>query len=93
MDVKKLVPGSKYILQHGTQRVLAKIAAIKTVIKTDFSGNDEETDQLEINAIGRVNLKLAKPLFYDAYADNKANGSFILIDPQSNHTSGVGFIQ
>ena len=93
MDVKKLVPGSKYILQHGTQRVLAKIAAIKTVMKTDFSGNDEETDQLEINAIGRVNLKLAKPMFYDAYADNKANGSFILIDPQSNHTSGVGFIQ
>lgn len=93
MDAKNLVPGTKYLIQHGANRVVAKIADIQKVIKTDFSGEDEATNKLTINDIGVVSIKLAKPLFYDAYADNKANGSFILIDAQTNNTSGVGFIQ
>ena len=93
MDAKNLVPGTKYLIQHGINRVLAKVGDVKSVIKTDFSGEDEVTSSLKINDIGLVTLKLAKPLFYDAYADNKANGSFILIDPQTNNTAGVGFIQ
>lgn len=93
MDAKNLVPGTKYLIQHGANRVVAKIGDIKSVIKTDFSGQDEAASKLTINEIGVVAIKLAKPLFYDAYADNKANGSFILIDAQTNNTSGVGFIQ
>ena len=93
MDAKNLVPGTKYLIQHGANRVVAKIADVKSVLKTDFSGNDDAASKLTINAIGEVSIKLAKPLFFDAYADNKANGSFILIDAQTNNTSGVGFIQ
>jgi len=93
MDAKNLVPGTKYLIQHGANRVLAKIGDVKSVIKTDFTGKDAVASKLEINEIGEVSIKLAKPLFYDAYADNKANGSFILIDAQTNNTSGVGFIQ
>ncbi|WP_416354239.1 elongation factor 1-alpha C-terminal domain-related protein [Aquimarina aquimarini] len=29
----------------------------------------------------------------DSYSKNKASGSFILIDSQTNNTSGVGFIE
>ena len=29
----------------------------------------------------------------DSYQTNKATGTFILIDPKTNATSGVGFIQ
>jgi sulfate adenylyltransferase subunit 1 len=93
MDAKNLVPGTKYLIQHGANRVVAKIEDVKSIIKTDFSGKDDTASKLEINEIGEVSIKLAKPLFYDAYADNKANGSFILIDAQTNNTSGVGFIQ
>ena len=93
MDAKNLVPGTKYLIQHGANRVVAKIGDVKSVIKTDFTGKDNAASKLEINEIGEVSIKLAKPLFYDAYADNKANGSFILIDAQTNNTSGVGFIQ
>ncbi len=93
MDSKNLVSGTKYFIQHGANRIVAKIVDVKSVIKTDFSGKDNLASQLTINEIGLVSIKLAKPLFYDAYADNKANGSFILIDSQTNNTSGVGFIQ
>lgn len=93
MDAKDLIPGTKYLIQHGANRLVAKIADIRKIIKTDFSGEDTSVTKLTINDIGLVQIKLAKPLFYDSYSDNKANGSFILIDAQTNNTSGVGFIQ
>jgi sulfate adenylyltransferase subunit 1 len=93
MDAKNLIPGTKYLIQHGANRVVAKIADVQKVIKTDFSGEDTAANRLTINDIGLVQIKLAKPLFYDSYVDNKTNGSFILIDSQTNNTSGVGFIQ
>ena len=34
----------------------------------------------------------AKPLFFDAYKENRVTGSFILIDRKTNHTAGAGMI-
>jgi sulfate adenylyltransferase subunit 1 len=92
MDNKKLVAGSKYLIQHNTNRILAKIDSVKNTIATDFSGT-KEANQLAINEIGEVNIKLSKALYFDAYIDNKSNGAFILIDPATNTTAGVGFIK
>ena len=92
MDGKALVPGAKYEIQHNTNRILAKIDSVESVIATDYSGEDSSKNQLTLNEIGKVNFKLSKNLFYDTYAENKAGGSFILIDLQSNTTAGVGFI-
>lgn len=92
MDSKKLVPGTKYLIQHNTNRVLAKIDSIKNVIATDYSGTTPAS-QLAINEIGEVNIRLSKALYFDAYDDNKSNGAFILIDPSTNTTAGVGFIK
>ncbi|MFA9189796.1 GTP-binding protein [Flavobacterium sp. FZUC8N2.13] len=92
MDSKKLVAGTKYLIQHNTNRVLAKVDSIKNVIATDYSGTTPAT-QLAINEIGEVNIKLSKALYFDAYDENKSNGAFILIDPTTNTTAGVGFIK
>lgn len=92
MDSKKLVAGTKYIVQHNTNRVLAKVESIKNTIATDYSGTTPAT-QLSINEIGEVSIKLSKPLYFDAYNDNKSNGAFILIDTATNTTAGVGFIR
>ena len=92
MDSKKLVAGTKYLVQHNTNRVLAKIESVKNVIATDYSGVTTAT-QLSINEIGEVNIKLSKALYFDAYNDNKSNGAFILIDVATNTTAGVGFIR
>jgi sulfate adenylyltransferase subunit 1 len=48
---------------------------------------------LRMNDIGQVGLKLAQPLFADRYADNRATGSFILIDEVTNNTVAAGLIQ
>ena len=92
MDSKKLVAGTKYLIQHNTNRVLAKIESVKNVIATDYSGVTPAT-QLNINEIGEVNIKLSKALYFDTYNDNKSNGAFILIDAATNTTAGVGFIR
>ena len=92
MDNKKLVPGAKYVVQHHTNTVLAKIGSIDNIIATDFSGVQKEVNALGLNDVGTIQLKLSKPLFVDAYKDHKSNGAFILIDAQTNATAGVGFI-
>lgn len=89
---KALKVGGKYILQHGINRVLAKVDQIESRIHTDFTGT-EEVEQLKLNDIGRVHLRLSKPIHFDSYHDNKSNGSFILIDEGSFDTVSVGFIE
>lgn len=93
MDSKPLMASSKYILKHGVNQVLAKIATLNAMVETDFSGEKTNINQLDINDIGKVDIKLNKALYFDSYAENKSNGSFILIDPQTNATAGVGFIK
>ncbi len=92
MDNKQLRPGTKYFIQHNTNRVLSKVANVKNVVATDFSGSKYSDGKLELNEIGEVEIKLSKPIFYDSFEENKSNGSFILIDEQTNATAGVGFI-
>ncbi len=92
MDVQQLTAGSKYVVQHGINKVLAKVETIHHRIKPDYSGIDEETNALGMNDIAQVTFKLNKPIFYDKFKNHRTNGSFILIDTQSNNTVGAGFI-
>lgn len=93
MDTNQLKPGNKYILQHGVNKVLAKVAAIDHKINPDYSGNDNSTEVLGINDIAQVSFKTNKPIFFDAFKAHRTNGSFILIDTYSKNTVGAGFIQ
>ena len=51
-----------------------------------------ESLPMQLNQIARVVFTTAKELFFDPYKQNKATGSFILIDPITNNTSAVGMI-
>lgn len=93
MDSQELIPGNKYTIQHGVNKVLAKVSSIHHKINPDYSGIDESAKALHMNDIASVSFKLNKPVFYDAFKSHRTNGSFILIDNQSNSTVGAGFIQ
>jgi sulfate adenylyltransferase subunit 1 len=93
MDRDTLTTGNKYVIQHGVNKVQAKVERIHHILKTDYSGIIENVDHLEINDIALVSFKLNKPIFYDAFKNHRTNGSFIIIDPQTNTTAGAGFIQ
>jgi len=93
MDAKQLVAGSKYVLQHGVHKVLAKVNTINNKIETDFSGIETNILGLNMNDIASVSFQLNKPIFFDSFKENRTNGAFILIDQQTNSTVGVGFIE
>ncbi len=93
MDKEPLQASQKYYIKHGVNDAQAKIMQLSSIIKTDFSGVEENPSELALNQIGDIQLKLSKPLSFDAYKDNKSNGSFILINPKTNNTVGVGFIK
>ncbi|WP_396636996.1 sulfate adenylyltransferase subunit 1 [Maribacter sp. R77961] len=92
MDSQELTPGNKYIVQHGVNKVLAKVGAVKHKIAPDYSGLDTTANSLGMNDIAQVSFKLNKPIFYDKFKDHRTNGSLILIDTQTNSTVGAGFI-
>ena len=47
---------------------------------------------LMLNQIGTVEVSAARPLVFDRYIENRATGSFILIDPGTQFTCGAGMI-
>jgi len=51
------------------------------------------TDSIAQNEIGLCTLKLARPTAVERYADCKETGSFILIDPESYDTVGMGCVE
>ncbi|RIV38209.1 sulfate adenylyltransferase [Flagellimonas lutimaris] len=93
MDSDNFTPGGKYVLQHGVNKVLAKVDAIEHKINPDYSGIEENVTSLQMNDIAKVHLRLNKPIFYDRFKDHRTNGSFIIIDSRTNTTAGVGFIE
>jgi sulfate adenylyltransferase subunit 1 len=93
MDSASFTPGGKYVLQHGVNKVLAKVDAIEHKIHPDYSGIEENVTSLQMNDIAKVRLRLNKPIFYDKFKDHRTNGSFIIIDSRTNNTAGVGFIE
>jgi sulfate adenylyltransferase subunit 1 len=62
-------------------------------INPDYSGVESNISTIEMNDIAKISFELNSPIFYDEFHNQRANGSFILIDEQSNNTVGVGFIQ
>jgi len=54
---------------------------------------DEAVNGLAMNDIGVVELELTRPIFFDAYAENRGMGNFILIDPHTNATLAAGMIR
>jgi sulfate adenylyltransferase subunit 1 len=93
MDESPLTAGRTYLLQHGVNRVKAKVVSIQNVLDITTMGEKEDASSFRLNDIGRVTLKAAKPIFADRYAENPRNGAFILIDEFSNNTVAVGMIE
>ena len=86
---QQLLPGRPYWLKIGARTVGATITEIKH--KVDVNTQEElAAKSLELNEVAQVNLYLDQPVPFEAYADNRALGAFILIDRQSNATVAAG---
>ena len=84
-----LLPGRPYWLKIGSRTVSAQVTEIKH--KVDVNTQDQlAAKHLELNEVAQVNLYLDQPVAFEAYADNRDLGAFILIDRQTNGTVAAG---
>ena len=49
-------------------------------------------DGLALNDIGRVRLRVSRPLPVEAYAANRVTGAFVLLDEGTHDTVGAGMV-
>nr|MEE4266781.1 sulfate adenylyltransferase subunit CysN [Candidatus Krumholzibacteria bacterium] len=92
MDEEPMDRRGHYLIKHTTQKTKAFISGINYKIDVNTL-HREDTDTFGLNEIGRVSIRTATPLFFDNYKTNHGTGSFILIDPVTNHTVAAGMIR
>ena len=91
MAQEQLLPGRGYLLKLGTSTAQATVSSLKYKVNVNTLEHTA-AKTLHLNEIGVCNLSLDKPVAFEAYADNRELGSFILIDRITNQTIGMGMI-
>lgn len=89
---RPVMAGSQFLLKLGTHTVQATVTSIVHVTDVESYAR-RPTDQLTLNAIGQVRLRLDRPLVVQDYALGPVLGGFILIDRRSNETVAFGFVR
>ena len=91
-DAERLESQKPYLLKHGTQTLNSRITRV--CYRTNIQTLEEEAvHTLGMNDIGVAEISTSRPLFFDPYLENRATGSFILIDPATNATVAAGMIR
>jgi bifunctional enzyme CysN/CysC len=91
MGADPLLAGRSYLMRIGTRWIPASVSMIK--YKLDIEHHQRlAARSLALNEIGFCNLATATSVAFDAYADNRETGAFILVDRYSNQTVAAGVI-
>jgi bifunctional enzyme CysN/CysC len=91
MSEDAMLPGRPYLVKLGATTLGASLGQPKYVV--DVNTLDHLAARtLHLNEIGVCNLTLDRAVAFDAYADNRDTGSFIVIDRYSNQTVGAGML-
>ncbi len=91
MGDRPLLPGRPYWLRIGTRTVGAQVTEIKHRVDVDTQ-EQLAAKSLALNEVGYCNLYLDQAVPFEAYADSRALGAFILVDRHDNATVGAGTI-
>ncbi|AYJ50665.1 adenylyl-sulfate kinase [Rhodococcus sp. P1Y] len=91
-DDSALRAGNRYLLMHTTATTPADVVTLDYRLDVNTLHRDSPADSLALNAIGRVQLRTHRPLFFDPYRRNRVTGSFLLVDERSGATVAAGMI-
>jgi bifunctional enzyme CysN/CysC len=91
MSEDAMLPGRPYLVKLGATTLGASLGQPKYVVDVNTLEH-LAARTLHLNEIGVSNLTLDRAVAFDAYADNRDMGSFIVIDRYSNQTVGAGLL-
>jgi len=92
LGMRPLRAGARVLLKHGTKTVQAMVRGVHGRLDLDTL-TPVAAAALELNDIGRVELRLASPIAAEEYASSRTGGSFLLIDPQTGENLAAGMIR
>ncbi|MGH3328935.1 MAG: sulfate adenylyltransferase subunit 1 [Streptomycetales bacterium] len=84
--------GQKLAIKHTTRTARAVVRDLEYRLDVNTLHRDQDAESLTLNEIGRVRLRVTKPLFCDDYSRNRFTGAFILMDEGTNNTVASGMI-
>src|ERR1051326_3566849 len=82
----------KKLLQHTAPHVQSVGTALDDRLTIKPFEPERDPAELAINDIGQIKLLASKPIVFDAYANNRLTGSFILIEESTNATVAAGLL-
>ncbi|WP_435299472.1 sulfate adenylyltransferase subunit 1 [Timonella sp. A28] len=88
---KPLRPGTKVLIKHTTRVVQALVREVHGRLDLT-TASQVPAQELELNDIGGVTLRLAQGVAAEEYAQSRATGSFLLIDPANGYTLAAGMV-
>src|SRR5205814_10623767 len=87
-----LSAGRRYWLKHTTRTVKAIVTELRDRLDINSGERIAAPPELRMNDIGVVKVKVQQALAFDPYAQERATGSFILVDEATNNTVAAGMI-
>ena len=81
----------RFLLKHGTRTVPARIDTIDGRIEFETL-EWPAAEELALNDIAHVSLRLGGEIAADAYEQCHATGAFILVDEATNDTVAAGMV-
>jgi sulfate adenylyltransferase large subunit len=92
MAEEPLRPRQRLAIKHTTRTVRGMVKDLAYRLDVNTLHRDQDAQELGLNDIGRVRLRVTQPLFVDDYTRNRVTGRFILIDEATNATVGAGML-
>ena len=92
MNEKNMLLKGKYTIRHTSQTARCIIKEVKYKLDINSLHRLKDDKVIGLNDIGRISLRVTKPLFIDSYRRNRNTGSIILIDEATNETVAAGMI-
>jgi hypothetical protein len=92
LSEQPLDPGRAYLVKHTTRTVPARVEAVRAVV--DLETNTEHpAATLRLNELGKIALRLARPILCDPYSRSRGTGALLLIDALTNQTVAAATVR
>ncbi len=81
-----------YLMKHTTRTLRTNVSEVAWSIELSTLETQNDKQALALNEIGLVRLAAHGTVCFDAYAENRNSGAFILVDSISNNTVAAGML-
>ena len=92
MSPAALIPNRRYLLRQTTVETRCVVVSVSHKLDINALVEAPAGDGVGLNEFAVVRLRTSRPICHDPYRENRATGSFILIDEATNATMGAGMI-